>query len=51
MLTDCTVVLQDQKIRILGGFKNINMAQEAIVSLILGSPPVSFKYSWKIGDY
>ncbi|KAJ9198826.1 hypothetical protein DTO164E3_4916 [Paecilomyces variotii] len=37
--TRTRVVLQDQKIRILGGFKNINMAQEAIVSLILGSPP------------
>jgi RNA-binding protein PNO1 len=36
------VVLADQKIHILGGFKNIHLAREAIVSLILGSPPVSF---------
>ena len=34
------VVLADQKIHILGGFKNIHVAREAIVSLILGSPPV-----------
>ncbi|KAI0997236.1 Pre-rRNA-processing protein [Podosphaera aphanis] len=33
------VVLADSKIHILGGFKNIRMAREAIVSLILGSPP------------
>ena len=37
------VVLADQKIHILGGFKNIHIAREAIVSLILGSPPVSPK--------
>ncbi|EEP82967.1 hypothetical protein UREG_07832 [Uncinocarpus reesii 1704] len=37
------VVLADQKIHILGGFRNIRIAREAIVSLILGSPPVS---SW-----
>ena len=35
------VVLADQKIHILGGFQNIHIAREAIVSLILGSPPVS----------
>lgn len=35
------VVLADQKIHILGGFRNIHVAREAIVSLILGSPPVS----------
>jgi rRNA processing protein Krr1/Pno1 len=35
------VVLADQKIHILGGFQNIHVAKEAIVSLILGSPPVS----------
>lgn len=35
------VVLADSKIHILGGFKNIHIAREAIVSLILGSPPVS----------
>jgi RNA-binding protein PNO1 len=34
------VVLADQKIHILGGFRNIHIAREAIVSLILGSPPV-----------
>ncbi|MCJ1377400.1 pre-rRNA-processing protein pno1 [Xylographa soralifera] len=33
------VVLADQKIHILGGFRNIHIAREAIVSLILGSPP------------
>jgi RNA-binding protein PNO1 len=36
------VVLADAKIHILGGFKNIHIAREAIVSLILGSPPVSY---------
>ena len=35
------IVLADQKIHILGGFKNIHIAREAVVSLILGSPPVS----------
>jgi RNA-binding protein PNO1 len=33
------VVLADSTIHILGGFKNIHIAREAIVSLILGSPP------------
>lgn len=33
------VVLADSKIHILGGFKNIHIAREAVVSLILGSPP------------
>ncbi|KAF2134318.1 Pre-rRNA-processing protein PNO1 [Dothidotthia symphoricarpi CBS 119687] len=33
------VVLADQKIHILGGFKNIHVAREAIVSLILGQNP------------
>ncbi|TKA68621.1 Pre-rRNA-processing protein PNO1 [Cryomyces minteri] len=33
------VVLADSKIHILGGFKNIHIAREAIVSLILGAPP------------
>jgi RNA-binding protein PNO1 len=33
------VVLADQKIHILGEFKNIHIAREAIVSLILGKPP------------
>ena len=35
------VVLADSKIHILGGFQNIHIARESIVSLILGSPPVS----------
>ena len=35
------VVLADQKIHILGGFRNIHIARESIVSLILGAPPVS----------
>ena len=33
------IVLADSKIHILGGFKNIHVAREAVVSLILGSPP------------
>ncbi|KAL8706443.1 MAG: hypothetical protein Q9201_000498 [Fulgogasparrea decipioides] len=33
------IVLAEQKIHILGGFKNIHIAREAVVSLILGSPP------------
>ena len=33
------IVLADQKIHILGGFKNIHVARTAVVSLILGSPP------------
>lgn len=37
--TKTRVVLADQKIHILGGFHNIRMAREAVVSLILGSPP------------
>ncbi|KAG9246664.1 hypothetical protein BJ878DRAFT_436774 [Calycina marina] len=37
--THTRVVLADSKIHILGGFKNIHIAQEAIVSLILGKPP------------
>ncbi|KAJ9659207.1 pre-rRNA-processing protein pno1 [Coniosporium apollinis] len=32
------VVVAGQKIHILGGFKNIRIAQESIVSLILGAP-------------
>lgn len=35
------IVLADQKITILGGFQNIHIARESVVSLILGSPPVS----------
>lgn len=37
--TKTRIVLADQKIHILGGFQNIRMAREAVVSLILGSPP------------
>ena len=37
--TRTRVVLADSKIHILGGFKSIRIAREAIVSLILGSPP------------
>lgn len=33
------IVLADQKVHILGGFRNIGIAREAVVSLILGSPP------------
>ncbi|KAK3718343.1 pre-rRNA-processing protein pno1 [Vermiconidia calcicola] len=33
------IVLADQKVHILGGFRNIHVAREAVVSLILGSPP------------
>lgn len=33
------VVVAGSKIHILGGFKNIHIAQEAIVSLILGAAP------------
>ncbi|OAL30231.1 pre-rRNA-processing protein PNO1 [Fonsecaea nubica] len=33
------VVLADTKIHILGGFQNIRIAREAVVSLILGAPP------------
>jgi RNA-binding protein PNO1 len=37
--TRTRVVLADSKIHILGGFKNITIAREAIVSLILGQNP------------
>ncbi|KAK8050352.1 pre-rrna-processing pno1 [Apiospora phragmitis] len=33
------IVLADAKVHILGGFKNIHIAREAIVSLILGKQP------------
>ncbi|KAJ7828545.1 hypothetical protein B0H14DRAFT_3466228 [Mycena olivaceomarginata] len=33
------IVLADTKIHIMGSFQNIKVAQDAIVSLILGSPP------------
>lgn len=37
--TRTRIVLADSKIHILGGFSHIRMAREAVVSLILGSPP------------
>lgn len=33
------IVLADSKVHILGSFQNIRIARDAIVSLILGSPP------------
>ena len=33
------ISLNGQTVHILGGFKNIHVAREAVVSLILGSPP------------
>ena len=33
------IVVADTKMHILGGFANIKIARDAIVSLILGSPP------------
>ncbi|KAG7195525.1 pre-rRNA-processing protein pno1 [Scheffersomyces spartinae] len=38
-VTRTRIVLADSKIHILGGFTHIRMAREAVVSLILGSPP------------
>ena len=40
--TRTRIVLADSKIHILGGFTHIRMAREAVVSLILGSPPGKF---------
>jgi len=37
--TRTRIVVAEQKIHILGGFKEINVAREAVVSLILGAPP------------
>lgn len=37
--TRTRIVLADSKIHILGGFTHIRIAREAVVSLILGSPP------------
>lgn len=37
--TRTRIVLADSKIHILGGFTHIKMAREAVMSLILGSPP------------
>ena len=33
------IVLADSRVHILGGFRNLGVAREAVVSLILGSPP------------
>ncbi|ODV91896.1 hypothetical protein CANCADRAFT_78724 [Tortispora caseinolytica NRRL Y-17796] len=37
--TKTRIVVADSKIHIMGGFTNIRMARESVVSLILGSPP------------
>ncbi|KAI2913966.1 hypothetical protein CBS147371_6647 [Aspergillus niger] len=37
--TRTRIVIADQKIHLLGAVKNVDCAQQAIVSLILGSPP------------
>ncbi|XBW36602.1 hypothetical protein QEN19_002174 [Hanseniaspora menglaensis] len=37
--TRTRLVIADSKIHILGGFTNIKMAREAVMSLILGAPP------------
>ncbi|AWU76914.1 hypothetical protein CAS74_000842 [Pichia kudriavzevii] len=37
--TRTRIVLADSKVHILGGFTHIKMAREAVMSLILGSPP------------
>lgn len=37
--TRTRIVLADSKIHILGGFENVKIARETVVSLILGSPP------------
>lgn len=37
--TRTRVVLAGQKIHILGGFQNIRMARESVVSLVLGARP------------
>lgn len=37
--TRTRLVIADSKIHILGGYTNIKMAREAVVSLILGAPP------------
>ncbi|TID27506.1 putative Pre-rRNA-processing protein pno1 [Venturia nashicola] len=37
--TKTRIVLADSKIHILGGFNNIHVARESVVSLILGKPP------------
>jgi len=42
------IVLADQKIHILGGFQNIHVAREAVVSLILGAQPSKVNNSLRI---
>ncbi len=37
--TRTRIVLADKKVHILGSFSNIKLARDAVVSLILGSPP------------
>ncbi|QPG73936.1 pre-rRNA-processing protein pno1 [Brettanomyces nanus] len=37
--TRTRIVLADSKVHIMGGFSHIKMAREAVMSLILGSPP------------
>lgn len=37
--TRTRIVLADTKVHILGSFANIRLAKDAVVSLILGSPP------------
>ncbi|RAL08692.1 pre-rRNA-processing protein PNO1 [Aspergillus homomorphus CBS 101889] len=37
--TRTRIVIADQKIHLLGGIKNVEAAQQAIVHLIMGSPP------------
>jgi RNA-binding protein PNO1 len=37
--TRTRIVVADTKIHILGSFQNIKLARDALVSLILGSPP------------
>ena len=41
--TKTRIVLADSKIHILGGYAETRMAREAVCSLILGAPPVSFR--------
>ena len=40
------IVLADSKIHILGGFGNIHVARESVVSLILGKPPGKLLRKW-----
>lgn len=38
-VTRTRIVLADQRVHILGSFANIKIARDAVVDLILGSPP------------